>query len=206
MTDVRPSRHVGTRRRRHSGAALGAKEELILDAVLAVLGRDGIAGVSMRAIAREAGVSVGLATYYFPDKNAMIAAALDRLGAEDAQLLDIDPAADPVTRLLRALQRVADPDLLSSNHLALRLQLWSLAPVDPAYASINTRAQTAYRDRIADLVLGARPTLSRAEAIRRAGDIVIVQNGVWLTSLLIPDPDATERAVRRCEQIALAGD
>ena len=41
------------------------KRERILEAVLAVLARDGISGATMRAVAREAEVALGLATYYF---------------------------------------------------------------------------------------------------------------------------------------------
>jgi TetR/AcrR family transcriptional regulator, cholesterol catabolism regulator len=194
------------RRRRACGDALSAKQELILDSVLTVLARHGLAGVSMRAVAREAGVALGLATYYFTDKTSLVAAALERLGCQDAQLLAADPAPDPVTQLRRALHRVADEQFLATDYLALRLQLWALAPVDPTYARINHQALVSYRDRLADLIRGARPELTRAAAARRAGDIVVIQNGIWLTSLLITDREATDRAVRRCEQIALDPD
>ena len=40
------------------------KRERILEAVLAVLARDGISGVTMRAVAREAEVALGLATTF----------------------------------------------------------------------------------------------------------------------------------------------
>ena len=171
--------------------------------MLAVLAQHGIAGVSMRAVAREAGVALGLATYYFTDKTTLVAAALQRLGTQDALLLEADPAADPVTQLRRALQRVADQEFLATDYLALRLQLWALAPVDPTYARINHETQLNYRDRLADLISHARPELTPAAATRRASDIVVIQNGIWLTSLLIIDRDATDRAVRRCEEIAL---
>lgn len=48
------------------------KRERILEAVLAVLARDGISGVTMRAVAREAGVALGLATYHFEDKDSLV--------------------------------------------------------------------------------------------------------------------------------------
>lgn len=191
------------RRQRPAGAELSEKEELILDAVLAVLARHGLSGVSMRAVAREAGVALGLATYYFTDKTTLVAAALERLGTQDARMLKADPTADPVTQLRHALRRVADQEFLAADYLALRLQLWALAPVDPTYARINHETQLGYRDRLADLISRARPGLTPAAATRRAADILIVQNGIWLTSLLITDRDATGRAVRRCEQIAL---
>ena len=75
--------------------------------------------------------------------------------------------------------------------------------MDPTYARINHETQLNYRDRLADLISHARPELTPAAATRRASDIVVIQNGIWLTSLLITDRVATDRAVRRCEEIAL---
>src|SRR5262245_36814251 len=48
-----------------------------------------------------------------------------------------------------------------------------------------------------------RPDLSRAGANRRAMDIDIVQNGVWLTTVLGVNRDAIRRSVLRCEEITL---
>ena len=62
-------------------------DERILDATVAMLAREGIAGVSMRAVAREAGVALGLANYYFDSKTALVAAALERIGAADLELV-----------------------------------------------------------------------------------------------------------------------
>jgi AcrR family transcriptional regulator len=50
--------------RRASGEKVDRPSQ-ILDAVLALLAREGIAGVSMRAVSREAGVALGLVHYYF---------------------------------------------------------------------------------------------------------------------------------------------
>lgn len=181
-----------------------AKEDQILDAVLAVLARDGISAVSMRAVAREAGIALGLMNYYFDNKSSMIEAAFRRIGDEDAQLVQPGDGADGVARLRSALRRVSDPEFLATDYLALRLQLWSLASVDPEFARINRDAQTRYRDGLAALIADAHPDLERDEVQRRASDVLIVQNGMWLTSMLISDEEAIDRGVARCEAIALA--
>lgn len=46
------------------------RQSRILEAVIVLLARDGISGVSMRAVAREAGVALGLVNYHFEDKAA----------------------------------------------------------------------------------------------------------------------------------------
>jgi AcrR family transcriptional regulator len=187
-----------------SNAAHQPKEELILDAVLTVLAREGISGVSMRAVAREADVALGLMNYYFTDKTSLIAAALRRLGEQDAKLVEPQQGLGPREQLVGSLRRVVDEEFLRGDYLALRLQLWALAPVDPSFASINQEAQERYRDGLAQLIEQAGPELEPTEAARRAADILIIQNGLWLTSMLIVDQDAIDRGVLRCEEIALA--
>lgn len=179
-------------------------DERILDATISVLGREGVAGVSVRAVAAEAGVARGLPGYYFENKFGLISAALRRIGEQDLDL--VRPASDgvePVNHLRRCLRRAVDPAYLDPAYLGVRLQLWSLAGVDPTYAEINREAQQRYLRGLAELVADARPDLSRDDVDRRAADILIVLNGVWLTAILIDDGEAVDRAVSRCEELAL---
>jgi AcrR family transcriptional regulator len=178
-------------------------DERILDATLAVLARQGVAGVSMRAVAREAGVAVGLANYYFENKTALISAALERVGEQDDALVAPAGDSDPVTHLRHCLERALDPAYLAHDYLSLRLQLWSLAGVDQAFADINRAAQTRYLRGLADLIDAARDDISREEIEQRAADILIEQNGVWLTAILITDQPAIDRAITRCHHLAL---
>src|SRR5690606_13909639 len=92
-----------------------------------------------------------------------------------------DGTDDPIDRLRAALRRVGDDRYLEPRDLASRLQLWSLATVDPAYDAINRDAQRRYLDGLIALVHAANPGLGLREAARRAGEILVVQNGVWLT-------------------------
>ena len=179
------------------------REASILDAALIVLGRAGISGVTIRSVAKVAGVSVGLANYYFADKTSLICAALRRIGERDLDILR--PGGDnPGERLRRALHRISDPDLTSPAYLALRLQLWSLASVDPRYGEINENAQHRYLDRLAELVREAMPGLDADEVARRSTDILVLQNGIWLTAAIINDRDALERSIAQCEVIAFS--
>ncbi len=177
---------------------------MILEAALRLLSRHGISGVSMRAVAREANVALGLMHYYFDDKTSLIAAALRRVEEQDVAIVEPDPSLAPEERLRSALRRVADPEFLTVEGLSLRLQLWALTQADETFASINRRAQRRYQEGLAALIGAARPGLSEQERERRALDIVILQNGLWLTSLLGLDRASVERTVARTEEIALA--
>jgi AcrR family transcriptional regulator len=179
------------------------REALILEAVLRLLSQHGISGVSVRAVAREAKVSLGLVHYYYADKAGLIAAALRRVEEQDLAIVRPDPSLAPDERVRAALRRVADPEFLTAEYLSLRLQLWALGQADDAFAGINTRAQRRYRAGLAALIRAARPELSRAACEQRATDIDILQNGMWLTALLGLGRPSIRRTVARTEEIAL---
>jgi AcrR family transcriptional regulator len=189
-----------------AGAADGGtdRQSRILEAVIDILARDGISGVSMRAVSREAGVALGLVNYHFEDKNGLIRAALHRVEQQDLALVEPAPGLEPGERLRAALRRVAEPRFLTTGYLSLRLQLWALARVHEDFDQINTEAQKRYRAGLAALIRDARPDLPRAECTRRAADIDVVQNGIWLTALLGLDRAAVRRSIARCEDIAFS--
>lgn len=179
------------------------RQRRILEAAIDLLAREGISGVSMRAVAREAGVSLGLVNYHFADKNSLLKAALQQVGEQDLEMLETDPTQPPAQQVRVALGRVADPAYLTTEYLSLRLQLWALARAHPDFAEINARAQQRYRERLAQLVRAARPDLTAAECRKRAADIDVLQNGLWLTVLLGLDRATVRRSLRRSEEIAL---
>lgn len=174
----------------------------ILEAVITLLGQHGISGVSMRAVAREAGVALGLVNYHYADKTSLIAAALRRVEEQDLALLETDASLAPDERLRTVLRRVAATEYLTTEYLSLRLQLWALASAHEDFAEINTSAQRRYRSRLARLIRDVRSDLSRAECAKRAADIDVLQNGLWLTALLGLDRASVKRCVARTEEIA----
>jgi AcrR family transcriptional regulator len=180
------------------------RQQRILDAVLTLLSQEGIAGVSMRAVAREAGVSLGLLHYYYEDKLGLIRAALHRIEEQDLAIVGPDDTLAPRERLQIALRRIRAPELLTTEYLSLRLQLWSLAQVHEDYERINSAAQERYRKALAELIKSARPDLTTRECNNRAADIDVIQNGMWLTALLGLDSASLNRAATRCEEIAFA--
>lgn len=180
------------------------RQTRILDAAMDLLSRHGISGVSMRAVAREAGVALGLVNYYYDDKTTLIRAALRRVDEHDVALVAPDPSLAPDEQLRAALRRVAGADLLTTRYLSLRLHLWALAQADEDYAQINAAAFDRYIDGLATLVSNANPGLSWETCRARGAEIVVIQNGVWLTALLGVDKASIERSIARTEQIAFA--
>ena len=178
------------------------RQTRILEAALELLSRHGISGINMRAVAREAGVALGLVNYYYEDKSSLIRAVLHQIEEHDLLLVEPEPASNPEEQLREALRRVADPGLLTTRYLSLRLHLWALAQADEEFAQINAAAFDRYLQGLAALIGNAVPGLSADECKARADDVVVVQNGMWLTTLLGIDKAAIERGISRTEEIA----
>lgn len=180
------------------------RQSRILEAALGLLSRHGISGVNMRAVAREAGVALGLVNYYYEDKSSLIRAALHRMDERDLKLVASDPGSPPDEQLKKALRSVADPEFLTTQYLSLRLHLWALAQANEDFALINAAAFERYLEGLSRLIGNAKPELSYDECRERAADIVVVQNGMWLTTLLGIDKEAIQRSLARTEEIAFA--
>lgn len=180
------------------------RQSRILEAAMDLLSRHGISGVNMRAVAREAGVALGLVNYYYEDKSCLIRAALHRIDEQDLMLVEPDPDSPPDEQLRKALRRVAGAELLTTRYLSLRLHLWALAQASEDFAQINAGAFDRYLDGLARLIGNANPELSGDECRERAADIVVVQNGMWLTALLGVDKDSIQRNIAHTEDIAFA--
>lgn len=82
--------------------------DALLDAATRVLGERGLEATTTNEIARVAGVSVGSLYQYFPSKEAMLAAALDRKFVRGlARLFDPAPHAESFSERLREGVRAA---------------------------------------------------------------------------------------------------
>jgi DNA-binding transcriptional regulator YbjK len=88
-----------------------ARRRRILEAALAVVGREGAGAVTHRAVAAEAGVPLAATTYYFASRHDLLAEALEHAAREDLAELESEAA------LL-----VAEP--LDVSSLAARLSAW----------------------------------------------------------------------------------
>jgi len=190
----------------HTGAVSKVDaQQQILDATIACIVRDGIEGASMRSVAREADVSLGLITYHFDDKRTLIETAFrqatDRLLEASLDCLDdLDEPDDQVRAFVRG---AFQGQFLEADYLALRIALWALSRTDDDIAAAERDLYERYASRLASLIRQARPKLSAAQAKDRATDVIVTQNGLWLNWARHLDRADLDRGLQRCEQLAL---
>lgn len=180
------------------------KRELIIEAVFKLISEEGIAAVSARNVAGEAGVALGLVNYYFKDKHNLICQALLQFEEHDLAIVNFESKLNPLAKLYKSLEMVADKKYLNSDYLSLRMQLWSLAKVHKDFAKLNTQAHKQYLKGLEELIASAAPKLSSVECKKRAVEIDLIQNGLWLSALLGVDAQTVKKAVELTKEIALA--
>ena len=189
-----------------SSADLTETQEAILDATMSCIVRDGLDGTSLRDVAREADVSLGLLSYHFDDRRALILAAFglatDRLLAASLDSLEgVDGAEERVRAFVRGSFH---GQFLEPDYLALRIALWAISRTDDQIEVVEKGHNTRYKDTMARLIVEARPSLDPRVAADRATDVTAVQNGLWLNWARYADRAALERGLDRCDRISLA--
>jgi TetR/AcrR family transcriptional regulator, transcriptional repressor of aconitase len=91
-TNSRAKSRAAAKRGRPVGDREARSKELI-DAARYVIARDGYAGASLRRVAARAGYSTGAVTYYFANKEEMVAAVAETLFDEFDGWLDNQPSS-----------------------------------------------------------------------------------------------------------------
>jgi DNA-binding transcriptional regulator YbjK len=126
------------------------RRERILRATLVVIGRAGIAAVTHRSVAEEAGVPLGSLTYWFGTKDDLLREALRRFVADEAErlrdvaaALDADAGpADIAERYAAVLEKTGPthPEQIAQFELYLE------AARNPALRDIARESFRAYED------------------------------------------------------------
>ncbi len=116
-------------------ASEAERREQIVDAAYNVALRTGIDGVTLRAVAEEAGLSHGLVLFHFKRKDNLVGALLDRV-LDTTVILDMrgDVAAIPraTDRLHEILRREVGRLAREPQQMRLFLEYWALGARDPA--------------------------------------------------------------------------
>lgn len=185
--------------------SLSDTQEQILDAAMQVIVRDGLDSTSMRAVAEEAEVSLGLLSYHFDGKEKLVVAAFrraaDRLTAHSAALI-AEAGDDPRRQVRAALRAWFDPEFSDLEHLEIWITIWAVGRTNDDVAAAERDLYEQWADVLRDAISDAQPALSPDAVSHRVTDVVALQNGLWINWNRWGDREALERGLRRCEAIA----
>jgi TetR/AcrR family transcriptional repressor of bet genes len=181
-------------------AAPDARRQSLIEAAARCLARKGAAGVSVRAICAEAGVSPGLLRHYFAGVSEAIAETYRWIGEQIADALDEAVAGagtDPRARLLAYVTANFRPPIASPELLASYVAFWSLTRSDPAIAAVRAEVYSDFRTGLEVLIDELRPDLGGARLPAVALTALI--DGLWLELSLGHAPFTPEDAERLAE-------
>ena len=176
------------------------RRQSLIDATAKCLAEHGVAGASVRAICREAGVSPGLLTHYFSGIDELVTATYRDVGARVSQALGDAVAAagtDPRARLEAYVVANFLPPVLDPQLLATWLAFWSLVKADAQVQAIHGELYQSYRSDMEALVaacLGKRA--SKADIRLIAVAITALIDGLWLELCLDPRTFTAHEAQR----------
>jgi TetR/AcrR family transcriptional repressor of bet genes len=168
----------------------------LLDCVLDLLVAEGYEGISIRRVATAAGVSIGAVQHHFATKDALLAAAMDRVSQQFQARLErrIAPGTGP-GEWLRA---VADELVSTGEERRPASVIWLVrmarAAVHEPTAEVHRREWQQVEDLLAQLVAAARPDLAEQVVRDEATVLLALLDGLAGAVAVEPGRVPAERA------------
>jgi AcrR family transcriptional regulator len=183
---------------------VGNRRELLLDAAIRVLGERGMRALTHRAVDAEAGLAAGSTVNYFPTREALLEAIVDRVSALERQRFDeVAIGVVPLTPadLGRAIARWTQQ--ATGPFRALTLARYAVL--------VEAGTNPGIRQRLAET--GGRVNVWFANWLRQLGssntdrDVHVLGNyvtGLMLHQLAMPDPrfDPADTIIALLESVA----
>ncbi len=177
----------------------------LVEAALRSIVRNGLRGTTLATVAAEAGLSQGVAVFYFQTKEGLLAAALrhhyERYEANWRAARDAAPD-DPALRLAALVRADFAPQVCSPEAQILWHAFWGEASARPLFNEIADVFDTHRSDALEAEVARLLAALGRdtAEAGPLAAGVEALTDGLWLQIYLssgITDPLAARAVTRR---------
>jgi TetR/AcrR family transcriptional regulator, transcriptional repressor of aconitase len=132
--------------RRGRGRPVGDREGRraeLLEAAMKVIGEEGIAAASLRRVAQRAGCTTGAVSYYFANKEAMMAALIESRFDLFDKLLEL---GDDAAGVRRSFERWFEITTVDEAVWTAGFQLLAYARHEPLLAAAYQRRYARYRE------------------------------------------------------------
>ncbi|BCW90900.1 HTH-type transcriptional regulator BetI [Alphaproteobacteria bacterium SO-S41] len=123
------------------------------EAAFNILARDGLAGLTVRDVAREAGFTTGALVHYFPSKSELFVAASEHAALVVRPRMEQDEVAYPGLEGVRRVIYDALPRTPEARALwSVWLVFWDRAKVDPVIGKLARERYAEWHGRLARLL------------------------------------------------------
>jgi AcrR family transcriptional regulator len=145
----------------HRTDAGANRREAILDAAKVLMAEEGAAAVTMRGVARAAGIAPGHLSYYFPNLDALLEALIAQVITSYIETFDrlrAETREDPVAGLRSVLEYVLE-DLATRETTKFFPELWVLANHEDSARTRMCELYDRYLHVLESLIAEIRPDL-----------------------------------------------
>jgi AcrR family transcriptional regulator len=175
------------------------------EAALRCIRRHGNAGVSVRQIAAEAGVTQGLITHHFGEINELVAYAFDLMSEGLLkEILNAVEAAEPTpqARLEAFITASFSPILMDREVLSVWVVFWGLILHSPRMGASQKQEYGDYVAAVEGLIsdLAKAETFSVADIRLTAQAFTALMDGLWLAWCLNPEAFNPEDGMDMCRR------
>ncbi|MEX6000062.1 transcriptional regulator BetI [Providencia hangzhouensis] len=161
------------------------RKQQLIQATLAVINEVGMQEASFVLIARKAGVSTGIMSHYFRDKNGLLEATMRhiqyQLGFAVAMRLRMLTGAEAKLRIQAIVEGNFDPTQTSEAAMKTWLAFWASSMHQP---NLNRLQQVNDRRLYSNLSYEFGRVLNKADARMAAKGLAALIDGLWLRSAL----------------------
>src|SRR5213593_3530665 len=180
------------------------RREQIVRATIRCLARDGYTGLTMKKVARAAGVSQGILHYYFADKRAILVAALAAVTADlDRRVATAQArgSREPRTRLRALITACLRLAVEEREFWIVFVEFWGEMMHDRRLRELNAALYERMRRQIGTLIAqGIRAgTFRRVDRLQAAAVILALVDGVSLQLTFDPKAFGIATAVQFCD-------
>ncbi len=150
----------------------------------------GLARTTLATVAAEAGLSQGVAVFYFKSKNGLLSETLraQYQAHADTWHAALDVAGnDPMDRLMALIEADFAPNVCSAESLSIWFAFWGEQNFTPQYAEISRAFDKVRGDKIRAICRDLLPGASESRVDHFAEWIDTLTDGFWQNIHLNPD-------------------
>ncbi len=125
----------------------------ILDTTFLIASRDRLDGISIRGVAKEAGISMGLVSFYFGSKEGLLAGLLERVVDTifSQGFQSTSDIGSPNDRLYAVVENTLTLVLDRTGEIHILLDFWLRAGQHPGFGHTIQSGLVAFRDSIREI-------------------------------------------------------
>ena len=166
------------------------RRKQVIEATVDSIAKYGLNATTLATVANEAGLSQGVAVFYFKTKEALLTETLRYLHQEykDLWLSALEKCGDdPLERIMSLVSSDFAPAICGRKKLAIWFAFWGAAKARPMYAKISSEFDTvriAAMHELCQALKEEMPPAYNAQLV--AVTIDALSDGCWLRMHLFP--------------------